>query len=148
MKVFERMFRRAALPVAQTKGFHPTPRMVFASSLALGIIGCEEVLELVLDAPWSPEEVRHALAQQTPPGLTILSVKTIDKKLTGQAQRLLSPRPLSEPPPADLPRRIADLFQATECWIERAPPTKRRVDLRPLLRPCGCTPIPWRLICG
>src|SRR5205807_571015 len=68
MKVFERMFRRAGLPVAQTKGFHPTPRMVFASSLALGIVGCEEVLELVLDAVISPEDVLQALARQTPPG--------------------------------------------------------------------------------
>src|SRR5205809_1091797 len=57
MKVFERMFRRAALPVAQTKGFHPTPRMTFALSLALGIVGCEEVLELLLDAQLTPEEV-------------------------------------------------------------------------------------------
>src|SRR5205085_5008348 len=72
MKVFERTFRRAALPVALTKGFHPSPRMVFASSLALGIIGCEEVLELVLDAELTPEEVHQALARQAPPGLTIL----------------------------------------------------------------------------
>jgi hypothetical protein len=86
MKVFERMFRRAALPVARTKGFHPTPRMVFALSLALGIVGCEEVLELVLDALMTAEEVRQALAAQTPPGLTILSAKVIEKKLTGQVR--------------------------------------------------------------
>src|SRR5947207_4603694 len=63
MKVFERMFRRAALPVARTKGFHPTPRMAFALSLALGIVGCEEVVELVLDEPLTPEDVHQALAR-------------------------------------------------------------------------------------
>src|SRR5208337_354493 len=43
MHVFERMFRRAALPFHPTEGFNPKPRMAFALSLALGIVGCEEV---------------------------------------------------------------------------------------------------------
>src|SRR5437868_12937696 len=42
----ERMFRRAALPVSATQGFNPRPRVSFAQSLALGVIGLNEVLEL------------------------------------------------------------------------------------------------------
>ncbi len=164
MKVFERMFRRAALPVARTQGFHPTPRMVFASSLALGIVGCEEVLELVLDAPLTPEEVRHTLSRQTPPGLTILTAKTIDYKLTGQARSVcyrvpLPSEPVSCPSPSasegpavpragaraptsarDLSRRIEELLQATECWVERSRPARRRLDVRPLLRALRLSP--------
>ena len=44
MDCVERMLRRAALPYRSTQGFHPKPRMVFALSLALGIVGCAEVL--------------------------------------------------------------------------------------------------------
>ena len=45
MHVFERMFRRADLPLRATQGFNPRPRMWFALSLALGVAGLNEVLE-------------------------------------------------------------------------------------------------------
>src|SRR5438034_10961603 len=72
MRCFERMLRRAELPVHRTEGFHPKPRLVFALSLGLGIVGQEEVAELELDAELPPEEVRDRLAGQTPAGLDIL----------------------------------------------------------------------------
>src|SRR5437867_5675841 len=68
MRCFERMLRRADLPVHSTEGFNPKPRMVFALSLALGIIGCEEVVEIELDAELPPEETRDRLTRQAPPG--------------------------------------------------------------------------------
>ena len=39
MRAFERMLRRAALPFRRTQGFHPHPRLVFALSLPLGVVG-------------------------------------------------------------------------------------------------------------
>src|SRR5262245_30862643 len=49
LRCFERLLRRAGLPVHRTHGFHPHPRLVFALSLPLGVVGCEEVAELELD---------------------------------------------------------------------------------------------------
>src|SRR5258708_18988302 len=49
MRAFQRMLRRASLPVQHSQGFHPQPRLIFALSLPLGVIGCEEVVELELD---------------------------------------------------------------------------------------------------
>src|SRR5438105_5369185 len=80
MHCFERMFRRAALRFHCTEGFNPKPRMAFALSLALGIVGCEEVLELELDEVLPPEEIHQRLARQAPPGLEILSVRRIDRR--------------------------------------------------------------------
>src|SRR6202047_1078281 len=57
MHVFERMLRRAELPIAHTQGFHPQPRMVFALSLALGIGGANEVLELELTGSLDPGQL-------------------------------------------------------------------------------------------
>ena len=54
MRCFERMLRRAALPVRQSQGFHPKPRLIFALSLPLGVIGCEEVAELELEEVLPP----------------------------------------------------------------------------------------------
>src|SRR5262249_54516063 len=73
MRCFERMLRRAALPFRSTQGFNPKPRLVFALSLPLGVVGREEVVELELDGDLDPEEVRRRLAAQAPAGLEFLS---------------------------------------------------------------------------
>ena len=134
MKCFERMFRRAALPVAATKGFNPRPRLVFPLSLALGIAGLQEVAEIEFAAVRSPDEIHAALARQAPAGLTILSVRRIDARLGGQPRRVCYR--LSLPPAClpELPARVAELLAAPESWIERTRPQPRRFDLRPYLR--------------
>src|SRR5262249_58207632 len=48
MRCLERMLRRAAVPFKSTACFHPTPRLVLALSLPLGVAGRNEVLELEL----------------------------------------------------------------------------------------------------
>ncbi len=65
MHVFERMLRRAGLPIAQTQGFHPQPRMVFALSLALGIGGANEVIELDLTEVLEPAALQTRLTAST-----------------------------------------------------------------------------------
>src|SRR5207253_10315597 len=77
MRCFERMLRRATLPFHSTAGFNPKPRLVFALSLGLGIVGCQEVVELELDAPVPVDELADRLRQQAPAGLDILEVKPI-----------------------------------------------------------------------
>jgi radical SAM-linked protein len=134
MKCFERMVRRAGLPVAATKGFNPRPRLGFALSLALGIVGLQEVVELEMDAALAPEAVHDALARQAPPGLEILSVRRIDTRLSGQPRRVCYRVPLSPRYLSGLPERIQSLLAAPACWIERTRPQSRRFDLRPFLR--------------
>ncbi len=80
MRCFERMLRRAAIPVHCTQGYNPKPRLVFALSLALGILGCEEVAELELEETVEPENLRQLLAREAPKGLDILSVERIAPK--------------------------------------------------------------------
>ena len=80
MRIFERMLRRAGLPFRSTSGFNPRPRLIFALSLALGIIGCNEVADLELDADLPADEVRDRLSRQVPPGLEILDVCRIDPR--------------------------------------------------------------------
>jgi radical SAM-linked protein len=133
MRCFERMLRRADLPYHSTQGFNPKPRMAFALSLALGIVGSQEVLELELDADLPPEEVRDRLARQAPPGLDILSVKRIDRKSRGQVRRVTYRVAVPPERAAGLPERTAALLAAPECWIERTRPQNRRLDLRPYL---------------
>jgi radical SAM-linked protein len=133
MHVFERMLRRAELPLVTTQGFNPRPRMVFPLSLALGIVGCREVVELELAAEFGPAEVHDRLARQAPPGMEILSVQPIDPKLRGQARRAGYRLEVPADRREGLAEKIASLLAAPECWVERTRPQPRRLDIRPYL---------------
>src|SRR5262249_33276840 len=98
MTCFERMLRRAALPFRRTEGFNPRPRLAFALSLALGIVGAEEVVELELGAELPPEAIHARLARQAPPGLEIISVRAIDRKTRAQVRGVTYRVPLTPGP--------------------------------------------------
>src|SRR6266849_29258 len=87
MRCFERMLRRAALPIRSTSGFHPKPRLVFALSLPLGVVGRDEVAELELNETIAPVEIHARLVRQAPAGLEILSTQRIDAKAGAQVRR-------------------------------------------------------------
>jgi radical SAM-linked protein len=139
---FERLFRRADLPVPFTQGFNPRPRLWFAQSLALGLVGLNEVLELELTAPLPADELARRLSAHCPPGLFILSVKPIDPRASARVRRaryrlsLAGPAP---PPTTDLSVRCDAFLAQAHYWIERTRPHRRRLDIRPFvseLQPC------------
>jgi radical SAM-linked protein len=132
MHCFERMFRRAALPVARSRGFNPRPRLWFAQSLALGVVGLNEVLELELTEAIAPEDVERRLGDQCPPGLAILTVKSIDIRAAAHVRRARFRLPLAAPI-LDLSQRCGEFLSAEHHWIERTRPNRRRIDLRPFV---------------
>jgi radical SAM-linked protein len=144
MHVCERMLRRADLSVPVTQGFNPRPKMWFASALALGIAGLNEVLEFELSQPLAAEEVHRRLATQVPPGMEILSVRAIDVKTAARVRRAWYRLPLSltPSPSAKGPRemvihalrqRCEGFLQRKECWVERMRPHPRRINIRPFV---------------
>jgi radical SAM-linked protein len=143
MNVFERMLRRAALPVAQTQGFHPQPRLVFALSLALGVAGAKEVVDLELTEPLDADNIHKRLASQAPAGLDILSLRSLEGKSSSLVRRAFYSLPLAlpvqgEPPipdndPLELFNRCQNLLAQTHLWIERSRPQPRKLDIRPYL---------------
>ncbi len=132
MHCLQRMFRRAALPVHVTQGFNPRPRLVFAQSLALGVVGRNEVFELELVEALAADELHRRLAAQCPPGLAILAVKPIDARTSARARRAGYRLPL-QAPVADLSDRCAAFLAREHHWIERTRPHHRRLDLRPFV---------------
>ena len=134
MRCFERMLRRAALPFHSTQGFNPKPRLVFALSLALGVVGREEVVELELDDEIPPEDIHDRLARQAPPGLTIHSVRGISPRAGAQVRRVCYRLALPAFRRAALTERIPSLLAEPHCWVDRTRPQTRRLDIRPYLR--------------
>ena len=140
MRCFERMLRRAALPFHSTEGFNPKPRMAFALSLALGIEGHQEVVELELDEELPPEQVHERLAQQAPAGLDILSVRRVPTKTRAQPRAAVYRVPVPDERRAELPARVQALLGEEHLWVERTRPQPRRLDLRPYLRGLRLSP--------
>ena len=151
MRCFERMLRRAVLPFHNTQGFHPHPRIVFALSLPLGVVGSEEVAELELDEVLEPDEVLERLRRQAPPGIEILSVQRVPPKATAQVRSLSYRLPLPPERVAAVREQAARLLASSEVWLTRSKPQPgqvpltaqqpdpedaraTRVDLRPFLR--------------
>jgi radical SAM-linked protein len=152
MHVFERMMRRAALPICYSQGFHPQPRMVFALSLALGVTGANEVLEIELTELLDPEHLLDRLARQAPPGLEIRAVVRLEGKSSSLVRRALYCLPLelrskdmtyagavSEATDdfgrliAGLSERCRRLLEQPHLWVQRSRPQPRRLDIRPYL---------------
>ncbi len=150
LRCFERMLRRAALPVHRTRGFHPHPRLVFALSLPLGVVGREEVAELELDEVIAAEEVLDQLRRQAPEGIAFLSAKRVPLKTTAQVRSLCYRLPLPAGRAAAV-RELADsLLASAEVWLARGQPQPgqvprtaalpdrgardARVNVRPFLR--------------
>jgi radical SAM-linked protein len=76
-RLWERLLRRAGLPLAYTQGFHPHPRMQFAAPLPVGYWGEAETLDIYLREPVDGDEALRTLAGQCPQGLSIESVQAV-----------------------------------------------------------------------
>lgn len=141
MRSLERMLRRAGLPFRMSEGFHPTPRLVIAQSLPLGVIGHNEVAELELTEAIEPDEVLRRLREQSPPGIDFLSAKRIPLKTTAKPRRatyrIECRTDLQSVPEGGtdcksvLQERCAQFLAATEVWAERERPKPRQINIRP-----------------
>ena len=76
-QLWERLTRRAALPLSMTEGFHPKPRIAFPSALALGVESLDEVVEIELSRVLGPSELLRLLRDDGQPGLVIRSVQRL-----------------------------------------------------------------------
>jgi radical SAM-linked protein len=76
-KTWERVLRRADLPVAFSQGFHPLPKITFASALPVGCTSEAEVMDVVLTEPIAPSDMAARLAPALPAGIAIASVTEV-----------------------------------------------------------------------
>jgi radical SAM-linked protein len=134
MRCAERMLRRAAVPFKSTAGFHPTPRLVFALSLPLGVVGRDEVVELELTEPRDGNELLATLNAQAPTGMVFTRVAPVPMKATARARRVVYEVPL----PPDRVTRVeiaaAAFLAEPKVWVERLRPSPKRLNIRPYVR--------------
>jgi radical SAM-linked protein len=68
-KVWERILRRARVPIAYSQGYTARPRIQLGLALPLGVSSDSELLDVHLTEPVALEEALAAIRQQSPVGL-------------------------------------------------------------------------------
>ena len=81
-RCFARAIRRAALPAAFSKGFHPHLKLSFGEALPLGMESEVEELHLTLTENIEPQRILEELNRQLPPGLTVQALARVEKRAT------------------------------------------------------------------
>jgi len=133
VRAWERLFRRAGLPLGMSEGFHPKPRMSFPLALAVGVAGLNEVMELELCEEMTAEALISAMTPHLPPGLVLSDIAVLPpgtKK--AQARRAVYEVAVPENRRADAEAAIARLLAAETCVMAREA-GKAPLDIRPLI---------------
>ena len=134
MRVLERMLRRAGLPFKSTAGFHPGPRVVFAQSLPLGVVGRDEVVELELTEPRDSDAVLTGLNEQAPDGLRFARATVVPMKTTAMPRRIVYTLPLPADRAGGVGEACARLAAQAAVWVGRVRPSPKGLNIRPYLR--------------
>ncbi|MBW4470969.1 MAG: TIGR03936 family radical SAM-associated protein [Stenomitos rutilans HA7619-LM2] len=77
IRLFDRVVRRAALPIAFTGGFHPGPRIIPASALPLGCTSSGEIVDFELTQPMELAAFWSKLEAQLPAEIPVYQVESV-----------------------------------------------------------------------
>ena len=136
MRVFQRAFKRAGLPLTHTQGFNPRPSVSIALPLSLGVESQCELLDFELESPYACAEIREKLNAALIDGVYIREVYEQGQKLKNLA--LLQSRLVLE-----YDRHISDdaedviqiLFSRPELIVEKKGKNgTTQQDIIPMLR--------------
>jgi radical SAM-linked protein len=149
VRTIERMVRRAELTLRMSEGFHPKPKLMFPTALALGVEGRAEVLELELLQPADPRDVQRRLNAQAPPGLSVVQIQVVPP---GAAKARVRAMVYQFPVPRECQRHLAEAVQqllaSPDLLVERdgRPPVNMRADLESL--ECHDDHVQFRIAAG
>jgi len=135
--LFYRASKRAGLPLCFSEGFHPMPKIVFATALPVGMESLTEMVDMECDAKITPPEVVEKLNQNLPPGIEIKEAEEVP--LFFQLSSLHDSSLYWIPFDHSLSReetllKIKDVLDRREFFIHQERDGKKRsVDIRPLI---------------
>jgi radical SAM-linked protein len=78
IRMFQRCFASAGIPVSYSEGFHPHMRMSFVPPLKTGWEGHEEYMDLQVDGP--PGEMKNTCNTRLPEGLRINHIYALNDR--------------------------------------------------------------------
>lgn len=138
MRMWERVFRRAGVPLAYSQGFNPQPRIALAAPLPVGMTSRGEIMDIWLVQPLSSAEFKACVIPQLPPGAKILDVyevSSVEPSLQSQLRWAEYTAVLKNNISSnEAMAKVAGLLAAKELpreWVRQK--TVKRYDLRPFI---------------
>jgi radical SAM-linked protein len=131
-KTWERIFRRAGLPLAYSQGFHPQPRLNLGCALPLGFTSQAEILDAWLENHVPLQDVQAELIRAAPPGIDITHIDIIDLKEPALQTQISSSEYIITflTPVPDLDQKLTSITSADSIPRQRR---ERNYDLKPLI---------------
>jgi radical SAM-linked protein len=77
MRLWQRVLRRADIPLVYSQGFSPHPRISLAAPLAIGVTSSSELMDIYLERRLSPHFFIKSVKEQLPRGIDILEVAEV-----------------------------------------------------------------------
>ena len=77
---WERMLRRARVPIVYSQGFNPRPRISLGTALPLGCTSECELVDVWLEEECSPADLLQDLRRVAPLGINIIAVERVEKR--------------------------------------------------------------------
>lgn len=134
MRLWERVLRRANIPLLYSKGYNPRPKISIAAPLAVGFTGQREVMDLILERPISPVDFAKAVSKQLTSGISLAQVDEVYTALPSLQSQLYSADHrvivAARETEQQMQHRIADLLRSEHLPRERR---GKEYDLRPLI---------------
>lgn len=141
MRFFQKVMRRADIPIAFTGGYSPHMIMSFASPLGIGLSSDGEYFDIELTAPVSSSEAVQRMNEACVEGIEVVSFRQIseEKKMTGMtilaaADYLVRPHDQRCFLPEDWTARFEAFLSRPEIRIvKQTKRSEKEVDIRPMI---------------
>ena len=139
MRVFQRSFKRAGLPLTHTKGFNPRPSVSIALPLSLGVESGCELLDFDLEGQnISCDEIRDRLNAALVEGVTVREVYEEGAKLKHLAfLDCCLTMEYDDGIPADAGEKIKSLLSSSAVVEKRSKNGTTQQDIVPMIRSLG-----------
>lgn len=121
MRLFQRAFKRAGLPLTHTQGYNPRPSVSIALPLSLGVESCCELLDFDLEGDKvSNGEICSRLNEMLMPGVKVLSAYDDGSKLKHLALlRCSVTLEYDKGIPEQAQEQLTELFAQSELIVEK-----------------------------
>ena len=144
MRLFDRTFRRANIPIKYSEGFNPQPKFSFATALPLGVESHGEYFDLELEKEIAIDEFVENMNNTLPKAIRVLkAVYTDDKKsimsLIRWSTYIIKIVLTNEISENDLHSAISDFLAKndiiiTKEKIKKGKKTQREIDIREFIK--------------
>lgn len=138
--LLERAARRAALPLAYSQGFHPTPKIQLASALPLGFSSRAEMMDMWLTTDSNLAQIRTDLQDALPRDIQLLDLQLVDDRAPALQTRVIAAdyeATIPEEYASNLTSRLSALLDASSLPRVRR---GKEYDLRPLIESLEAAP--------